>query len=771
LDKIRLQGKYEIFQLPKFTYEEVLQYIGKKLLKLGIRIKAEQTEVIAKLSNGNLFLVDLSLELVSSRTKELFEAVIDLSPNEQNFSLYEQTVFKNYMLAIKSMPEFNRLIRELYHCSPMDYSLHNLMAGGTDDYNFNKLKNQIYVKLLPDSSIRLHDKMVEMITRFCLEESRDRSHQTLGDTEKNEEVFELITKQTRRGYSKKFIIALNKYREYENIKSNELLLWETDLLILKHSIHRCCLSDSDVSNETELTAIIEEVENKFNVSDVIKQRQLVAMIRELSESTYRNRMPIKLQNEIDFLHLKYLSLAGEYEEAAQYGSNILERLRLNLRGDIPDYNYEQHVRSYLWAVNHDIGKLQLAIDNLMPLVEIKSQLSDCGSQVHYLLGLTYRTIGDFSTSKEEHLLALKSAMQAGPDVVKKTQLSDLQASLSFAYALTRDIDSARRLNMHAYDLCFENGNRDDTRVASSLNILGRVRTEFDDFDAAILHLTEALEIIESDPNIESQSKGIKFAYKVSMYLGLAQALILKNDYDAANRILDSVSEYDIQKRLLAELYNLKGCLHYRKSDYTEAAVYFYRSYEVSDDMECSPYAAQAAAGYIRSLMREQIKAHGDIDKQTIIIIKTFQRWLKSVLKKSPSYQYTWAIPLLQKQLADFHLLLNDPVTAIAYYKLSLPNIAKYGRHEPFTITGQLKNIQDNVFKVIIRQGKHEVLRRLASDLEKFWWDEKLFVTYPEVLYILGKWRSGSFDEWGGAFGEWGGIIDTPHSKTPQGTIN
>ena len=73
-----------------------------------------------------------------------------------------------------------------------------------------------------------------------------------------------------------------------------------------------------------------------------------------------------------------------------------------------------------------------------------------------------------------------------------------------------------------------------------------------------------------------------------------------------------------------------------------------------------------------------------------------------------------------------------------YYQKALPLIAKWGSYEPYTLIGQLADMES----LVLREISSKFVQTVASDLGKWWKEQGFDIEHPEALPFFARWKNG-----------------------------
>ncbi len=323
---------------------------------------------------------------------------------------------------------------------------------------------------------------------------------------------------------------------------------------------------------------------------------------------------------------------------------------------------------------------------------------------------------------EEAASHYREALKLSLDLGDEWRQAWLMNNLGYVYALQRNRDTALRLCRQALDLWnkigFERG------IGAVYSTLGEVSIEFDELDDAVSYFGQALDIFESARDFEWLS---------SAYCGRGAALWLKGELDEAQRDLERAHDIGLKRDRPIVLHRLAH-VHLDRGNIETAKDLFEQSYQASQSAPDPFYELNSLGDLAKIAVLE-----GDVDKRG-----EFTRRFTDFQKRHKGIRYRLPEGLLYRYLGDLYLCAGEIEEAVNYYKKALPLIAQAGSYEPYTITGQLAEME----AVVLPRVASEKVVELAQRLEHYWVDERYEEACPEVLPFFARWKTWTASEGG-----------------------
>jgi tetratricopeptide (TPR) repeat protein len=327
------------------------------------------------------------------------------------------------------------------------------------------------------------------------------------------------------------------------------------------------------------------------------------------------------------------------------------------------------------------------------------------------LGWVCRLMGRIEEAASHYREALKLSLDLG-DEWRQAWLTN---NLGYVYALQRNRDTALRLCRQALDLWkkvdFSRG------IGAVYSTLGEVSAEFNELDDAIGYFGQALDIFEPAQDFEWLS---------TTYCGRGSVFWLKGELDKAQQDLEKARDIGLKRDEPVVLHRLAHVCLERKN-IEGAKDLFEQSRQVSQSAPDPFYELNSLGDLAKIAVLE-----GDIDKRG-----EFVRGFLDFQKRHTGIRYRLPEGLLHRYLGDLYLCAGEIEQAVDYYRKGLPLIAQAGSYEPYTITGQLADMEATV----LHRVDPEAIADLAQRLEQYWIDEEYEETCPEVLPFFARWKT------------------------------
>ena len=166
-----------------------------------------------------------------------------------------------------------------------------------------------------------------------------------------------------------------------------------------------------------------------------------------------------------------------------------------------------------------------------------------------------------------------------------------------------------------------------------------------------------------------------------------------------------------------------------QSDWLRARQYFEASYQASLSVP-DPFFELNSLG---DLAKIAVIQH-DLAKR-----EEFRRRFEDFRNRNHGIRYRLPEALLMRYLGDMYLLGGELSKALKYYQVGLPQVAENGSYAPYTIQGQLYELEGEV----LSRTSRSLVRELGSKMEQFWNSEDLGVSWPEALPFFARWKNWS----------------------------
>lgn len=571
-----------------------------------------------------------------------------------------------------------------------------------------------FVRVLPGDQLMIHDVVRDMmLNQLQFEIEPERKSVWISDAltflaessqKKQEEIEEIHSagESARESQNdKKFWDELVKEEKAERA------LWTLEGQLLAYRILQ------------EPEAGLQALEKEFYAATQRKNLQKRGvLLAEVQEARDRLHLSSPQAYKIDLLRANHLFGNGIYDQAEDLVREMLAQF-----GDIPEREVE--LRILLGNVVIRTGNFSegLAQFERATIISRQSQLQNWLVRAQNGYGWSCRLMGRLEEASSHYREALKLALQNAaqePQTVEEKRINEEQQSLilnnlGYVYALQRNRDSAIRLCHQALDLFQRNS--DQLGMGRVFSTLGDIWTEFNEPNEALIYYKKALSIFESGSFREMLS---------TVYCNRGRAFWLMGDLPSAQRDLEDAQEIGLRKDRPIYLHYLAE-ISLSKKDLAKARDLFEASYTESLAAPDPFYELNSLGDLAKIAMIE-----GDLGTRA-----EYKSRLELFRDKHSGIRYHLPEGLLLRYLGDMYLLAGETKQALGFYQQALPQIGETGSYEPYTISGQLNEME----AVVLTRVDSDVVVALGSQLEQFWLEENYDESWPEVLRILATWKS------------------------------
>lgn len=690
--------------LKRSSAEEYLQH---RQAQLKIPLDPDLTEKILTLAAGSPLLIDVALDWLVREVPMpwLLEKSLDEieTLSRAEWGEFEKALVSpigelrthlDYMLWIMALvwPLDKNMIARLTHWS----------STQVDDV-WQDASSLSFVRPLPGDRLMLHDVVREMILRHLRPEVElEREHQWFSNVavylnelrcELQNRLEELENAEQRARDSGDDREAWNLFVEQE---STERALWTIDGQYLGYLM----LLDP----EEGLAAFIEAWQQATTRYRFSHRAVLISQIER-----FRDRLllsPIQ-EYQIDLRRAQHFLDNAMYKQAEQLLHKMLQTFQ-----DDPQRQVELLIQ--LGNVVIRLGRFTVGLSHFAQAAQTCRQHSLREQLVRALnaLGWVHRLMGRFDKAAQHYRDALKLSLDLGDE----WRQAWLMNNLGYVCALQRNRDAALRLCEQALGLWkkidFKRG------VGAVYSTLGEVSKEFDQLEDAVSYFSQALDIFESARDFEWLS---------SAYCGRGAAFWLMGELDKAKKDLEKARDIGLKRDRPIVLHRLAHvCL--QEKNIGVARDLFEQSYQASRSAPDPFYELNSLGDLARIAVLE-----GCFDKR----IDEFEKKFEIFKGRYRDIKYRLLEGLLLRYLGDLHLCAGHIEQAVHLYQEGLSLIAEAGSYEPYTITGQLADMEE----ITLPRLDTEIVAHLAGRLASFWTYKKYEETHPEALPFFARWKT------------------------------
>lgn len=745
---------------------------------------------VKKASKGLPILIDLSLEHFSkSDSKRNQDFIIDINNLLKIDSTeaiaasdlearFKQVLIRHYLQNYSN--QLRDLVLALAHAWPMgkmvieeilesdDKSVHSLMDEARKTSYIKRVPNSLIGTAMDiaksDYFLSLQDVMREMINEYAWSEW-DQDKEFRRDVSK---LYLARLEKTIKSAEKKLTIVSPDPEKISHIDTNlyilSLLLQRLKIQRVRHTsclnikkglkLYIKSLKERDLNNNktesqyiNELTRHLEEMMELFHKTN----------LTELLSNSDRQLQSLVVDFHIQ--RINFLASRNRFQDVIDLELGIYQQ-----REKLP-FELEIKLFEEIASIQIKRGDLQKGLDLLK---ELKNKCDDFSRKtkgtpqektplkllfhLYTTMGWAYRLIGDIKKADKTYEFADDIIIEKDllPSIdIPMQDVAMLYQTWAYVKALLGDGRTAKDFIDTAHSKYKElSSNSGLGRVES---VAGRIKIEFDEYDAAIECFKSAEEIF-SDDNIEWQSK---------IYLGLAHTYTLrskairnqskesrKQDINQASEYIQEVIKWNMPAER-PEAFFVQGNIYLNAQDYERANEYFIKAWGVSKKQGSIYFLYRSLIGQIRAtiFMKETGKdgfcTSGEF-KSTHN--KLLQDW--GEINKD-----TLGLAIYERTLGDLLFLEGKYDESLNLYMKSLPVIAEEGRFYAISIKGQLDNTEEMLVAFTttksgdIDSKKMAIVHDMANKLWVFWKVNKFNRQYRKANPIIRSWISGKLDEW------------------------
>lgn len=703
----------QLIQLEPLKVESSEEYLQYKQEKLHIALDPDLAKRILILAGGRPLLIDLAIDWVARGIplpwllQKNLDELSALSPELQ--AEFEKALVSP--IGDIHTPR-NRLLWMMALVWPLDKEMATRLTHWSAE-QVAKIWQDIsvlsFVRKLPDDSLMLHDVVREMVLKHLRPEVEpERENRWFSDVlsyldelqgELQTRLKELVVKEQHAREAGDNRTAWDLFVEQE---STERALWTIEGQYLGYFM----LLDPEQG-----IAKFEEAWQRTTTSYRLSYRSvLISQVQR-----FRDRLSLSPAQvyQIDLRRAQYFLDNAMYEESEKLLSIMLEKFR-------NDPQCQAELSIQLGNVVIRLGRFEEGRSYFTRAMQASQRhdLSKWLVQALNALGWVCRLMGKLEEAGSHYRKALRLSLHLG-DVWRQAWLMN---NLGYVYALQHNRDTALRLCNQALNLWKKIGF--DRGIGAVYSTLGEISLEFNQLEDAVSYFDQALNIFESARDSEWLS---------TAYCGQGATYWLIGELDKAQEKLEKAQEIGLKRDRPIILHRLAH-VHLQRKNIQIARELFEQSYQASRSAPDPFYELNSLGDLAKIAVLE-----GQVGKRDEFVegFADFQRRHKGVRYRLPE-------GLLLRYLGDLHLLAQKFDTAVDFYKKAWPLIAVAGSYEPYTITGQLADMETTILPQIASQTVVD----LGQHLEDLWVSEGYEERYPEALPFFARWRTWTGSERG-----------------------
>ena len=695
-----------LINLASLGEDESQEYLQQRQNQLHISLEPELGKKILILSQGRPILMDLATHwlaherpdkwLVDSSVEEL------LLLSEQEKKDFE----KNLVLQISQVrTQLDRLILLLSRVYPLDVNaISELLKISIERSHalLDEANKYVFVKILPQGRIALHDEMRRMVHQYVWDEIDPTKERRKRDSkwaakylannirEVSERIEQLESLEKTAKETDDAQAELSAFVERESLEHE---LWDMKEQRLYHVMYSDAQQGLDV-----FMKLFDEATLAYEFSSRDELLDLV--------DKYLDKFSPEQKNEIGIRRVKYFLDKGDYLQAKKLTQEILQRENITI---------EQKIDMLIQLGNLDIRLGEL--DNSIVTFEEAVQLSKTHDLDHWLaralnaLGWAYRNQGNYKKALSNYLEAYFLSYHLGDHKRTAWLLNNMGYLNAFRGNRQKALDNCWSALEIWGEIDFGRG------IGATHSTLGEIYRRFDQLEEAFFHYNKALDIFSDANDIEWMS---------TVRCGRGAAFLAEGNLEKGME--------DLQWALDNGPENLKPrALHYQAQfymlsrDWLAAESCLEESRKVSSRTGDRQYNFRSFADLI------------DITWET----GKFSQWKKykdelDILCKQEFGEEVYRLKGSSlRKIGDLAICHGDYKEALTSYQKGFSLIGKYEVHSPYTVREQLKITSMRINQVC----PIETIRDLGKDLEEYWKNtEELLQEYPEALLTFDRWK-------------------------------
>lgn len=688
-----------LINLAPFDFGERYQYVQQKQRELHIKLEPKMEDRVLALSQGKPILIDLATHWLAREypVEWLKESELDQKEFEKKLVLQ--------IAQIRS--QMDRLILLLSRVYPLDVeAISELLKLPTDKSTtlFKEASSYVFIKMLPQEQIALHDEMRRMVLEFVWDELDPNKERRKRDSrlfvsylnkkiaETTDRIQQLKSKSPLNDASAEFKILVER-------ESLEHILWDLKEQRFYHLMY--------------LASFVAGIENFIDLFDLATATYRFQLRDDLLKiaNEYKDRLSDELRYEVENRNVRHLLDTRKYSQAYNLAEAILNQDHLEI---------EKRIDMLILSGNAAmrLGKLNKSIDAFNEAVNLsqKYKLEQWLARAKNALGWAYRNQGDYETALSQYLDAYLISYDLGDDQRTAWLLNNMGYINAYRGERQKALDNCWSALEIWEQLGWGRG------VGAAHSTLGEVYRRFDQLSDALFHYNKALDIFSNANDIEWMSivrceRGIAF--------------LAMGDLNKALEDLNWSLSYS-SEHLKPRVLHYQARYYMVQKNWDKAQKYLEESKQVS-----------AATGNWQYLL----KSFADLidiswERGDFLQWEKFKGDLQQLCRQMTGEEVLRLKGSSLRKIGDLAICNGDYANGLAAYQEGLPLIAKYEVHSPYVLREQLK-ISDRRLRT---RCSLDVLGRLGKDMEIFWRnDEKLLRQYPEALLTFNQWKRTSGD--------------------------
>lgn len=694
-----------IVELPLSSFDDdnSLEYLAEKESSLGILLEPELKSKILWLAQGRPLRIDMMVDWLAHDVPLEWLVKMEMEAEDTLPEDKERALEAKLVAPIVSM---RTSLEELQLIMVLVWPLEKDMAARLTEWSKDSLEETwqtarrlSVVRELEDGRLMLHDEVRRMVLenlRAEIEPEREqqwfsRAVQYMLDLESRLRD-ELDTLKTAENSARELGDTSKEWSLFVEQEAIERALWTIN------SEYRMYLLQANTSEGLKL---LEEALNPPDGSLPMTYREVV--YTELQRFKDQLILTEAEQLQIGALEVDFLTIDGRLQEAESLALSLLSRSRIDKR------RAELLIKIGNIAVRQGRfvdgkGFFRQAID-----ISRESNLISLEGRSVNALGWVSRRMGQV----EEAARYYRSALQLSLAVEDEEQQALVLNNLGYVYALQRDRDTALRLCEQALSLWRKMGN--DLRVGAVYSTLGEISAEFNELDESIRYLDKALSIFEELRIREWLS---------TVHWERGKVFWLMNRLDDAKAELEGARSLGVSMdspivaHYLAEVY-------FKQGDLALAEEFFELSYTGSRELPDPFYELNSLGDLVnlRAVLGQHERAEDYVER------------LNDFRERYQGIRYRLPEGLLLRYLGDLYIRSGNLQRALELYCEGFSLIADAGSYYPYTIKGQLEDLESRTLPHL----DVPTVVGLGRGLEEYWVTNHL-EDHPDALPFFSDWK-------------------------------
>lgn len=552
-----------IHPLPLLSLEASRAYLKQKQAMLQLRMDPVLAENLVRMADGKPILIDLAVEW---RSREIpLDWLVEADPEQlvAQKEAYRQEFERQLVQHIaKTQRPIDWLLLVLAHIYPVNEAfLRRLLVESPSDTRelFEQAKEYVFVKLLPDGRISLHDEMRRMMNEYVwpqvdpegvlrrrysevaaeyleqeaerLDEQIDQLELTFDLQEKTPAIQQRLTELERRFWS----VQTDRVR-YALDSS-----WTKGIHDFQQVFDKAPLDVRDILLEL-VESHREEARRRGMYHGEMRYAYEIRLVKQYLRK-------LRLGEALDLMQV----LEEEYEEPS-YQIDILSRFA--------NYNMQ---RGHYWEAAEQLEQaLEIIRDQGDP------EMRQWEGRLLNTLGMVNRRMGRLDKASEHYQQARAAYQEA--EVGDRNQLASILNNIGYIQSLQGKYESALRYCEHA--LRIRQQLDVNQAVGASYATLGEVHRNWGHYVTAIDYYNEALRIFE--PQEDRTWLARLYSYRGAVYR-------LLDRLDLAEADLEHSISFNVQTEKPWQ-YHVLGCVVWNKGDLDQALDLFQESMELAQEV-------------------------------------------------------------------------------------------------------------------------------------------------------------------------------------------